>query len=306
MNTNEAKKALLRENKYALRGLHDVFGFDFEKPHDIIFLRGTFTVGKVKKIAASAGYADKSEIVLLLKAEKGYWTDELHVAKLIGDSVKIGFNAPWYHGKSLKTSDRAFDTFYAKKSFEELRKNENVVVYIVCQKRDFLRLKEKEYIDREDRYTFDCRWTGHYNITSCTTNKVYELSLDSYRKERIEDVFDRSGYFVKYKRDDLKRRAAKLRAEREKAAYAETDNSEKISTLLALIGKRQAELVNRLSAATTSEALRAVEKSISYFSGFAGIVADFETFQRKTINKEYPSITASENAYNRLLERLSV
>lgn len=303
MNTNEAKKALLRENKYALRGLHDVFGYDFMAQHDVMHISGKFTINQVNKLVEKAGYSVMAKIVLLVKAnDTGYWNNDLHVVKVMGSGYKVDFRSPYYNNYNNK----AFDNYYAKKGFEEARKDDKVEAYIICQENDFLRKKADSPVDYEDRYKISCRWTGHYDIVSCTTSKKYDWTLDTYRKEHLNDVFDRSGYFVKFKREDLKRRAAKLRAEREKAAYAETDNSEKISTLLALIGKKQAELVNRLSAATTSEALRAVEKSISYFSGFAGVVADFETFQRKTINKEYPSITASENAYNRLVERLSV
>ncbi len=302
MNTNEAKKALLRENKYALRGLHDVFGYDFMAPHDVMHISGKFTINQVNKLVEKAGYSVRSKTVLLVKVNgRGCWNNELHVVKVMGSGYKVDFRSPYYNNYNNK----AFDNYYAKKGFEEARKDDKVEAYIICQENDFLRKKADSPVDREDRYKISCRWTGHYDIVSCTTSKKYDWTLDTYNREHLEDVFDRSGYFVKFKREDLKRRAEKLRAEREKAAYLETENTAKIDNLLRMIDKRKLEIVEQLANATTSAAMKSIEDSVSYFRGLGGILSDFEIFKRKTENKEYPSIAASDAAYNRIMAKLN-
>ena len=64
----EKKKELLSVHPHALRGLHNIFGFDFQQPHDVLYMAGNYTVKKIEKAAAAAGYGEESAIVLLTRS----------------------------------------------------------------------------------------------------------------------------------------------------------------------------------------------------------------------------------------------
>lgn len=123
-------------------------------------------------------------------------------------------------------------------------------------------------------------------------------NLLSDRPNDAGDLIDKSGYLLRERREDLKRRAAALRAEREKAAFLAADNSAKVEELRGMIEARKNELVRQLQQATTAEAVREVEKALCSWKGLGGIMGDFERFERNSAAKKYASIEEADRVYN--------
>ena len=126
----------------------------------------------------------------------------------------------------------------------------------------------------------------------------------SNKAHEAGDWIDKSGYLLAERRDDLRRRAAALRAEREKAAYMAADNSAEVEELRGMIEARKKEIVQQLQEATTAAELKEVETALSSWRGLGCIVSDFERFERNTAAKKYGSNEESERIYNGIKERL--
>ena len=318
-DTSENKKKLLALSRNALRGLHDLFGYDFCKPHEILYLSGRFTVHQVNKLAAASGYGLKSEIVLLAhdKARAGCWDGDLRVAKIVGDGFKIEFSRkiPYYQG--LRDP---FGAFYRKANFESLRKKDTVEAWIILQSREHLRAPAESKLDLSERFKIgkadmSCyKGESHVNrvelfrLAGKGERQVYEvhgnyLWTGMWMPESVYDIFDKSGWYLRGKREDLKRRANLLRAERAKAAYLNTDNAEKVDELQELIDRRKEEIVTQLMNAATSKEIGAVRDALGW-RGLYEIMSDFESFKEKTEARKYSSIEDSDRAYTAIKNKL--
>lgn len=323
-NTAKNKNEVLSECPLSLRALHDVFGYDFCKPYDIIKISGNYTVNRINKEAAALGYSVGAEIVVLTNDESkngNDWGNALKAVQIMGDDFNIEFSRrfPWYSGR------RSLDTFYSKGSFNELRKKLSAVAYVFVQERELMKLPavpKREILsvtDLTERFN-----VGDVEYFYTRDNKRYVGGVEIARREGkgeklkyktgpfigeylhdISEIFDKSGYCVRERRIDLKRRAKALRAEREKAAYIKTDDASKIEELRGLIEQRKAEIAKQLIAAKTSKEMEAVEKAVAWYKGLGGYMASFERFERNTLDKTYSSIAESERAYNAIKAALT-
>ena len=318
-DTSENKKSLLAISRNALRGLHDLFGYDFCKPHDILHLSGKFTVNQVCRLAASAGYGLKTEIALLTRDTErtGFFDGDLRVVKIIGDSFKIEFSRRiLFYGRI----NDPFGHFYRKRDFDDLRKRNTADTWIILQAREHLRFPAEPKLDLSERFKIGKADMSSYKGESYVNRvelfrmagkgekQIYEthgnyLWAGMWKPESVYDIFDKSGWYLRGKREDLKRRANILRKEREKAAYLNTDNADKVKELQALIDRRKAEIVAQLAAAATSKEIDAVRDALG-FRGLYGIVSDFETFKEKTEGRKYSSIEDSDRAYNAIKSKM--
>lgn len=313
----EKKKELLSVHPHALRGLHNIFGFDFQQPHAVLYLKGNYTVKKIEKAAAASGYGEESAIVLLTRSNgRRAWNRDFSVVEIkngkaetdFSDAVRASFNYQLI----------PFDYFYCKGSFEEVRKDAGAETYVFLQKREFLKKPEKKPVDFSQRFHLAqvrYSWTSNGNKKYVSSLELYETTTDGKRKveygersryyaalsDRPEDAgewIDKSGYLLRDRRENLKRRAAALRAERAKAAFMAADNSAKVEELRGMIEARKNELVQQLQQATTAEAVREVEKALCTWRGLGGIMSDFERFERNSAAKKYASIEEAERVYN--------
>lgn len=317
MKNNELKK-LLSVDVHALQDLHSVLYFDFNKPYFSMYIKGKFTVNQINKIAIENGFKlEESTIAICIKNNSKLWMRDFALVTLCGNTVNIEYRMP-YHNKG-----RGLDYFYRKSDFEDARKNNESETFIFIQRNDNKTKptkKQRDYTKRFKLINYDyCRTRDNKEYI----NRIYLMETDSNGtkfqydnigqiiytgknyEQNINNIIDKSGYFVKFKREELKRKAAGLRAEREKEKYRAVNNSVQIEELNKLIQKRKLEIIEELKQAETSLELRNVEKQIAYFRGFSGIVADFETFKEKTEKKQYASIEASNRIYNNIKERLT-
>ena len=152
MTTKENKKNLLAVHPLALRGLHNIFGFDFQAPHEILYLTGNYTVKKIEKMAEAAGYDTSAALVLLTRSNDGRrsWNRDFSVVEIKGGRVDVDFSArvrASFHYQAIP-----FDYFYSKGSFEDVRKDEKAETYIILQAAEYLKKPEEKTVDYSQRF----------------------------------------------------------------------------------------------------------------------------------------------------------
>ena len=314
---------ILSINRQALRGLHQYAGFDFEKPFGIERIDGKFTVNAILK---KINNPHNCKIVLLIKDL--HWNDNNRLCTVLihsNGTVTTDLSKPprWY--------DYSFETFYRKGDFEITRKKDNSLAFLVWQNKELLNPPKPE--KRNMLARFDLKETtlykdqsnksyiGHITIKEHGTNRnvhdfeyrdsclsYYGFSGEHFISKYVSacDIIDKSGYLLIDRRNEWKRKAAALRAERNKTAYKATDNTSKIEELKNLIEKRKNEILQALITAESYKEYREISESLSwYHDGLADIAESFERFRKKTINKEFASIEESNNAYNSIKNRLN-
>ena len=328
-NTAENKKEVLSVSRCALRGLHDMFGFDFCKPYDIISIYGSYTVGQINKAVKAAGYDNDAEVVVLTRDtnERHRYNSDFKVVRIMGSTFEVEFSRKIpYYGKL----GRPFDDLFAKRCFDDLRKESDVIAYIFIQPAEFINVPAMSAAafwgvapDLTERFnisgvTMHCssnggRYVGKVELVRREgkgERYTYETNGlviwgKRYEPKNVTDLFDKSGYCVKERRDDLRRRAAQLRAEREKAAFDASDNSAKVEELRRMIEAQKMEIVAQLTNAHTSGDFKAVEKAVSWYGGLGDIAAQFERYERKNAEKKYSSVADADRAYNAIKNALS-
>ena len=320
---NNSIALLLSVNKCALQDLHSVLGLDFCKPYDVFTIRGKYTVKQIQKEAERRNYNLSSSVVAVCtrdRAKEKYgWSCNFHLVE-IKQNGNIEHEYRFPYRSNYKSG---LDTFYKKGLFDETRKSADAETVVFIQNRKYIKVPQKKENDYSKRFhlegfnylhTSEGKYIKNVTVKETDSNgrvftreligQIFYTGYKGYYKT-IEEVIDKSGYFVDERRHDLKRRAAALKAERDKEKYRAVNNSVQIEELNKLIQKRKLEIIEELKQAETSLELRNVEKQLAYFRGFSGIVADFETFKEKTENKQYSSIEASDRIYNNIKERLT-
>ena len=318
-----ALSAMLNHNRKALRGLHVIAGYDFEKPFSVRRFECPVTVARILKETGAAGSMNDLFVSLLIHNPKS--------------------NDNWYRVFRCVTVDRfgkteieisrsawidfRIDFFAAKYSFEEMRKNPDCVIYAIIQKKEFLHKYTPKAYDLGDRFRLvpgkERKWTdgkGFHGISAITVQrmdasgqnleisrqKVYFGGRVSNEKNpaSVSDFIDKSGYLLPWRRDELKRRALALRKEKEKAAYLQTDNSGKIEEIAARIENVKKALAEEVLRAVSYDDVCKVARRLGYCKGLASVVNHFELFQKYTIEKSFSSIAASEARYQEIVKEL--
>lgn len=325
MNCNHKENAvsLLRAVPNALRGLHDAFGFDFEQPFTVLRLSGSWTVNTIQKQLAAQGFSRNVFSALLLDcrdSQRIALKEDWRIAILNRGMVYATFDH--YRDKYDLPRWRdfgycePFDKFYRKGDFENVRKS-GAPVYVIAQEPAYFRAKqEAKALDPARRYRVEsATWDYNYTVNAVPLDskglpvKYRQPAHRPHEEPAPADCFDKSGYLVFDRRENLRRRAQALREERAKAAYlASGKQQEQIEELCGLIAIRQMELVDALTVANTSQEFMAVAKAIGEYSwhSFSSIVSNYETFCEKTRNKSYPSIEDSDRAYNKIKTSLLI
>lgn len=302
---NATPKALLKAaGKNAFKYLHENFGFDFKKP--FILERGntSFTINKVWSVIPHVNY-DYTVCVIV----SGY-TPYYYCVQILSNDFNI--ELPNKNAFEWKTRP---ETYYRKADFNRDRK-QTLDYFIIAQKKEYcLPIVKTRY----GNYTFleNVRYTnvvknGTYGITFNEPNqgkKTY-FSVGNYIYGKSDDIrnnpvhwFDKSGYLTYYKREELKRKAKKIREERQKAKYLETDNTNKITEVKAAAEQAKQFIIDKLSSAKIYEEIKNISHVLDW--SFSWIMFDVELFEQRTNNKEYSSIEESENAYNSIINKIN-
>lgn len=324
-------KELIKTNVYeGFKTLHDIFGFNYLKPYGLYHIAGRFTFNQIEKMIAADGYTINNSVIAVLVRDPSHaYSNKFHLIRYNG-SIDIDFKiyryTCEYRGRDY---NREIDTFYRKSDLESMRKRDTAETIIIVQlvpdlhmptpkKGDYNYLNRfninsdidisysgyngKSYIngitikDYTDGHKISREYIGRVFYTSNASNGRY--------KTDIRDIIDKSGYFVDDRRENLKRRAAALKAEREKAAFIAADNTEKIDSLYRAILSRRDDIISILSHATTAADFKRVEDIFNRWNGFADIVSDYERLKARDAAKEYSSMESFNKVYNDLVNRL--
>lgn len=318
-----ALTAMLNHNRKALRGLHVIAGYDFEKPFSVRRFECPVTVARILKETGSAGSIRDLCVSLLIHNPNSEWGvyRDLHCVMVdrFGKAELSVNHVAWV--------DFRIDYFSSKSAFEEMRKNPDCVIYAIIQKKEFLHKYTPKAYDLGDRFRLvpgkETRWTdgkGFHGVSAITVRRMDANGQDVeirrpkiYLGGRVSDegnpasvsaFIDKSGYLLPWRRDEMKRRALALRKEKEKSAYLQTDNSGKIEEIAARIEKLKKALAAEVLQAVSYDDVCKVARRLGYYKGLASVVNHFELYQKYTIEKSFPSIAASEASYQRIVEEL--
>ena len=243
---NTCLKELLSYNKNYLCGLHACIGLDFCKDMYTFSISGKFTINSVLKTAAAAGFTPEKDLIVINTLPlEGYYSRFRFMAAIIDDSGKLDIevNHCGYNNGVFVN----IETFYTKQQFNDIRKKENKTI-VICQNREFLhdpiRYKKDNNIDLNQRfkllsapvhesYIKKIPRINTLNLQLLDCNGLeYQCDVSKQETAIQSDLIDKSGYLLFNRREQLRRRADEIKAEKEKKAYSATDNTENFIFLL--------------------------------------------------------------------------
>lgn len=248
------KNELLAMNPKALQFLHHAKGFDFCKPYEIHRIDGRFTFNQVKKLIPE-GHAAALLVCWDDSTLRYVRTDELIYVTLTEsgfDADKHDFVNYWDY-RQTRGTHASIDYEIGKSTFEERRKKAAKHCYVVHQLRDYMRIPAKSVpIDDNARYTFRVSYNDLYIHRKGYNEKEYHYNSNrGYRPQRLlpADCIDKSGYLLDRRRAEWFRRAAALKAQRQKAAADVADYTELYNELCADLKRHREDLALCITAA---------------------------------------------------------
>ena len=292
MKNTAVTKNILSHGKNIFRSLHYAKGFDFEKPILIFEGTGNFTLNGLKKVTEKAGINTAAAAICVIIDHKTKYNQTFRAVDVWplfgGYDLFENRDLPYYNGSSL-------DNYWRKSDFDRDRKEKDITFYIIAQNAEFLQQPKKELkINFEQRVKIVDR--DHYQQNGKT---CYISSYRPYYRTNTEKTFDKSGYLLNDIRDNLARRAAAIRAEKEKQAAARYDTSAIITDIRSRY--------DRLKMAI-SEKLLAGEINLVYsvICDFRWLTNDVKTFETKTQKNEYNSIKRIKEDIASINKRMDV
>ena len=308
MKTNEASKAMYKLNSAIFRGLHVKMGFDFEKPITIKRIPAPFTIRAAYKVIEPDGLNqyNATTAIIMHDSRPGRYDSTPRLVPLHLDGIRDDFDKMSYHQYDRQHRYTwIFDDFCRKGDFHELRKAKTCEAFIISQRDEYTRKYSEPVRDWTERQR-DMNPGEHVQRTQFYYNK------------RPTIIIDKSNYRVDMKRDDLKRRAAKLRSDREKAAAdaaTESTANVKYCELIAALYHANQRIIKALTAidyenvtADTVNTFRTIAASIGEYSYLRGISAATNSiidFERSAKEKKFTSPDRYNAAYNNILDTLN-
>lgn len=279
MNTTNtaAIKRVAAINPRAFKAMHSVVGFDFEQPFTLIAIDGPYTANKLNNaIRQEMGESLNHVTVVLTRNPRSQWRKGFYLFTLRGSNVTIKCD---YIGYGM-------ETFSRKSDFDELRKSPSVEAFVFVQDRGHLKPRQEKPVD----------YTGRF------------AEAPMRRHSRWDDgryAIDKSGYILEIRREALRRKALKLRQDREKDAYLNTDNAAKVDELRRKIAEVRLSLAAELTQANTGREVEAIADKLKWYKGLSGIMQDFERYESYTNERKFASIAESDRLYQDILNSLN-
>lgn len=311
MKPNKAAAAILAINPAILRGLHVKLGFDFEQEITIKRLPTPFTVKAAWKHADAheperITPATHTAAIIFYDPDPSGWNHRPRTVAITADNIRDDFNKMSYsHYDRENRYVSVFDNFYTKGDFNDMRKKPEYEAFIIAQRNDLLKPwtePERDWTQRQPDMT-----PGEHE-QRC---RVY------YGNRRPTIIIDKSNYRVDLRRDDLKRRAAKLRAERQKAAAdaaARATSTSRYNDLLMAFNAAKQRIITALvnvdpltmSPATVTE-LEDIGKAVGEYAwkGLSGAARDIINFEANARGNRYTTPERYDEAYNNILQKLA-
>lgn len=299
--------AILAINPAIFKGLHIKLGFDFQQPLTIRRIPAPFTIKKAWKLAGADHDPTTSTAAIIMRDTGNTWGiyRDLHMTPITADNLRddyddhMSYSLGRAHG--YKT---AFSNFYAKGSFHDLRKSPTCEAWIIAQCNDLLKPWTEPTRDWTERQR-DMAPGEHPQ--PC---RVY------YANRRPVYLIDKSNYRLDARREDLKRRAAKLRADRQKAAAdaaTAATAARRFNDLLTAFSAAKHRIIDALvnvdlltgPAAVTE--LETIGKAIGEYAwkGLSGAARDINQFADAARDNKFTTPARYDAAYNAIVEKLA-
>lgn len=298
-------KNLLSINKKAFQFLHDVEGFDFEKPYFITEQPGKFTANTVKKAIAEHLNPAACKISVFVIPTASRCLRDLYFVTLRLDNFSASRRDDVsYWNYRAAAPGLNIDYCFGVGDFEKLRKSETEKIYIIAQEKEYTTIPPKKNIDFSARYTLkDSRINGdgrggqymaRLDLVAMDGSRA-EFKHEPYntfygnekRSAELADFIDKSGFLLRPHRLELMEKAERLRNARKQAEADSADYTNEIAELQKRIDATRILLSNAVLNCQDATAARGVSNRMNYFS-YA--LSYFETFKEKINNKRYASI----------------
>ncbi len=277
-----AKRELLHENKQALQFLHHTFRMDFQKPYFIAKGNGSFTFSKVRGLIEKAITGDYTACVLV-KHKRRAWFERLHYVYF--DSYDSRFSIERLSG----SYNYDFDDYNMRGSFEEYRKTKTDYYFIIAQSAANLTPeKQPRGITPYERYASIGLKYGNSGDIIVTDYNNHRIKIPEWYGRKIDrPELDKSGYYRTDRVNDLKRRAAQLKKDREKAAVDAAAFDAKIAEMETGLEEARRHIIQIIQAAKARDDI----KPLLGYSGKMELLdsawAYLETFKEKAENKAF-------------------
>ena len=263
---NQIAVKLNKACKYAFVQLHNAFGFDFEKPFNMVYHEGNFTIASARKLLG----VEYDDFIIIIRNPDNYCRGErFMVVKAVGGGFDLVASRELGYYNDYKQS---LDDYFRKSDFNDDRKSARTQAYFLYQAKEYRR-------------------------------PVKPTPRPSYYNKR-DDIFDKCGNNVTERRNELIRRAETLRRERARAAYLETDDAAKVQELEKKFAATKAAIISELEKATTQDDFSKVGEKIGGWHGLKWVVWHLGRYKKRTAEKDYPSVKAATEAYNEIFNEL--
>ena len=307
MKPNKAAAAILAINPAILRGLHVKLGFDFEQEITIERIPAPFTIKKAWKIIEADHSPTTSTAAIIMRDTGNTWGiyRDLHMTPITADNLRDDYDDRMSYSLGRRHGYKTvFSNFYAKGCFHELRKSPTCEAWIIAQRNDLLKPWEEPARD----------WTERQRDMTPGEHKQHRTY---YNNAPAVLIIDRSNYRIDLKRDDLKRRAVKLRAERAKAAAdaaTQATAASRYNDLLKAFSAAKQRVIKALAnvdpltlTAATADALSAIGKAIGEYNwhGLSEAAADIARFETAARENNFTTPEKYDSAYNRIMEKMA-
>ena len=310
---NQIAFGLVKSCKYALRQLNNAFGYDFEKPFNMVYFEGNFTVAGARKLLG----VEYDNFIIVVKSPNSYFHNRFMIVKAVCDGFELVSSRELGYFGSL---DKRLDSYYIKADFNDDRKSKNAQAFFVYQAKEYRRpIKKVKPFDYAGRYKVGHVTKGSYNGNEYASQidlmplgsnghkftwKPNEGIYSTKNRQTLENCIDKSGYILTERRRELKARAEALRQERQRAAYLKTDDTAKVNEIAEKIAAAKAAIIKELEKATTPDEFNKIGESVKGWHGLRWIVYNFEIYKRRTAERDYPSVEAANKAYNEIAQDL--
>ena len=300
--------SILAINPAIFKGLHIKLGFDFQQPVTIRRIPAPFTIKKAWKLVEADHTPATSTAAIIMRDTGNTWGiyRDLHMTPITADNLRddyddhMSYSLGRAHGYKTVFSD-----FYAKGSFHDLRKSPTCEAWIIAQRNDLLKPWAEPARDWTERQR---DMTPGEHPQPC---RVY------YGNRRPVYLIDKSNYRLDARREDLKRRAAKLRADRQKAAADDATRAtaaRRYNDLLKAFNDARQRIITALvnvdtltlSPATVAE-LETIGKAVGEYAykGLSGAARDINQFEAAARDNRFTTPARYDAAYNDILEKLA-
>ena len=238
---------ILRDSEYAgcAAAIHHIAGVDWTQPVNVVEYHGTFTALKLRKAATAAGVEPSAVLVCIT------WPDKYPDAKKW--FVIYGDNAPAFSLRPDTASwgtTRVIGDYFNKTRWDEYRRGkdsigENITTVIIAQSPRLAAMVSSErtiQIHRDAQpgerlhnirtigglygnisyiSQFDATDDRGKNYHWCDHGQF--VYVNEIKPSTIDDIIDKSGYYVRGRREHLKQEAARIKSEKARAAAAAVD-----------------------------------------------------------------------------------